>query len=116
MLSLVSINAPIVCDPVITISPCPLTFPVWLEISLTVRVLSLCIWIPPAPETVLTVLFSATYNFALAPVNVIFALDTKALADSKYNLPLPVTFTVVESIEEPLCNLNSPAETKVVPV
>ena len=74
-----SINEPRVCEPVITISPCPLTFPVWLEISLTVKVLSLWIWIAPAPETVLTVLFSATYNFALAPVNVIFALETKAL-------------------------------------
>ena len=30
VLSLVSINAPIVCEPVITISPCPFTFPVWL--------------------------------------------------------------------------------------
>ena len=51
-------------------------------------------------------MFSATYNFALAPVNVIFALDAKALADSRYNLPLPVTFTVVESIEETLAEVH----------
>ena len=115
VVSFVSMISPIVWEAIIIKSPWPLTFPVWLDISVTFNQLLFWINILPAPLTLFILLFSFTYNLE-AVLKEISADVERAAAEFKSNLPSPLTLIVVVSKLEPEAKFKLPLATVKAPV